>query len=142
MLDKDGRVLMTMDSSASLLSVHPDVTTGPLRSVLSSGDAGYLVYTDSRGHRVMTGYTSPWNYSASAAGDWRLISLASYDAIMKPATEIFNRPLSLLFSTLAVATLFGFWIARRLAKPILILTEGAKKIAAGHFEARVNVTTR
>ena len=89
----------------------------------------------------MAGHTSIWNYSASNAGYWQLIGLASYDAVMKPATEIFNRPLSLLFTTLAVATLFGFWIARRLAKPILKLTEGAKTIAAGHFEARVIVTT-
>ena len=141
LLDKDGRVLMTMDSSASLLSVHPDVTNGPLRTLLSSGDTGYLVYKDSRGHQVMAGYAAMWNYSASSVGDWRLISLASYDAIMKPATEIFNRPLSLLFATLAGATFFGFWVAGRLAKPILKLTEGAKTIAAGHFEARVFVTT-
>jgi PAS domain S-box-containing protein len=141
LLDRDGRVLMTMDSSASLLSVHPDMTNGPLRSLLSSGDAGYLAYTGSSGHQIMASYTSLWNYSASAAGQWRLISLASYDAVIKPATEIFNRPLSLLFTTLAGATLFGFWIARRLAKPILVLTEGAKKIAAGQFEARVVVTT-
>jgi hypothetical protein len=77
LLDKDGRVLMTMDSSASLLSVHPDVTNGPLRTLLSSRDGGNLVYTGSRGHRVMASYTTLWNYSANSAGDWRLISLAS-----------------------------------------------------------------
>jgi PAS domain S-box-containing protein len=142
LLDKDGRVLMTMDSSASLLSVHPDVTNGPLQTLLSSGDAGYLVYTGLRGHQVTAAYTSLWNYSASNAGDWRLISLASYESIMKPTTETFNRMLSLLFATLVGAILFGFWMARRLAKPILKLTEGAKTIAAGHFEARVIVTTR
>ncbi len=132
---------MTMDSSASLLSIHPDLTNGPLRTMLNSGDGGYSEYTGSRGHQVMAGYTSLWNYSANKAGDWRLISLASYDAIMKPATEKFNRMLSLLFATLAGATLFGLWMARRLAKPILELTEGAKTIAAGHFETRVIVTS-
>jgi nitrogen fixation/metabolism regulation signal transduction histidine kinase len=60
---------------------------------------------------------------------------------MKPATETFNRMLSVLFATLAGAALFGLWVARRLAKPILKLTEGAKTIAAGHFDSRVVVTT-
>ena len=140
LIDRDGRVLMTMDSSVSLLSFHPDLMSGPLRTALKNDNRGYVVYEGTRG-QVMAGYTSLWNYSANDAGDWRLISLASYDAIMKPANEIFNRPLSLLLATLTGATLFGLWMARRLAKPILKLTEGARTIAAGHFEARVTVTS-
>src|SRR5271165_3468327 len=134
--DKDGRVLMTLDPSAPLLSVHPDVTNGALRTQLSNGDSGYLVYMGSRGHQVMAGYTRLATYGANAGG-WRLSSLASYDTIMKPATETFNEMLGLLVVTLVGAALFGLWVARRLAKPILKLTEGAKTIAAGHFDARV-----
>ena len=141
LVDKDGRVLMTLDPSAPLLSVHPDVTNGALRTQLSNGDTGYSVYMGSRGHQVMAGYTRLGTYGANAGG-WRLSSLASYDTIMKPATETFNGMLGLLVVTLAGATLFGLWVARRLAKPILKLTEGAKTIAAGHFDARVVVTSR
>ena len=141
LVDKDGRVLMTLDPSAPLLSVHPDVTNGALRTQLSNGDSGYSVYMGSRGHQVMAGYTRLGTYGANAGG-WRLSSLASYDTIMKPATETFNGMLGLLVVTLAGATLFGLWVARRLAKPILKLTEGAKTIAAGHFDARVVVTSR
>ena len=141
LVDKDGRVLMTLDPSAPLLSVHPDVTNGALRTQLSNGDSGYSVYTGSRGHQVMAGYTRLGTYGANAGG-WRLSSLASYDTIMKPATETFNEMLGLLVVTLVGATLFGLWVARRLAKPILKLTEGAKTIAAGHFDARVVVTSR
>jgi PAS domain S-box-containing protein len=140
LVDKDGRVLMTLDPSAPLLSVHPDVTNGALRTQLSNGDSGYSVYMGSRGHQVMAGYTCLGTYGANAGG-WRLSSLASYDTIMKPATETFNGMLGLLVVTLAGATLFGLWAARRLAKPVLKLTEGAKNIAAGHFDARVAVTT-
>ena len=141
LVDKDGRVLMTLDPSAPLLSVHPDVTNGALRTQLSNGDTGYSVYMGSRGHQVMAGYTRLGTYGANAGG-WRLSSLASYDTIMKPATETFNGMLGLLVVTLAGATFFGLWVARRLAKPILKLTEGAKTIAAGHFDARVVVTSR
>jgi PAS domain S-box-containing protein len=141
LLDKAGRVLMSTDPQADLLSTHADVASGALRAPLNSGDDGYLVYTGSHGHKVMTGYARLRTYGANKAGDWRLISLASYDSIMKPATETFNRMLSVLFATLAGAALFGLWVARLLAKPILKLTEGAKTIAAGHFDSRVVVTT-
>ena len=89
----------------------------------------------------MAGYATLSTYGANKAGDWRLITLASYDAIMKPATEAFNRMLGILFATLAGAAGFGLWLARRLAKPVLKLTKGAKTIAAGHFETRVDVVT-
>ena len=49
--------------------------------------------------------------------------------------------LGILFATLAGAAGFGLWLAQRLAKPVLTLTKGAKTIAAGHFDARVAVTT-
>src|SRR3984957_5327771 len=141
LVDKDGRVLMTLDPSVPLLSVHPDVTNGALRTQLSNGDSGYSVYTGSRGHQVMAGYTRLGTYGANAGG-WRLSSLASYDTIMKPATETFNEMLGLLGVTLVGAALFGLWMARRLAKPILKLTEGAKTIAAGNYDTRVVATTR
>ena len=141
LLDKAGRVLMSTDPQADLLSTHADVASGALRAPLNSGDDGYLIYKGSHGHKVMTGYARLRTYGANKAGDWRLISLASYDSIMKPATETFNRMLSVLFATLAGAALFGLWVARLLAKPILKLTEGAKTIAAGHFDSRVVVTT-
>jgi HAMP domain-containing protein len=76
------------------------------------------------------------------ASGWRLSSLASYGTIMKPATETFNEMLGLLVVTLVGAALFGLWVARRLAKPILKLTEGAKTIAAGKYETRMGATTR
>src|SRR6202043_2149634 len=76
------------------------------------------------------------------AGEWRLITLASYDVIVAPATESFSRTLDILFATLVGATGLGLWLARRLAAPILKLTESAKSIAAGRFDARVAVTTR
>src|ERR1700722_3635479 len=140
LVDKDGRVLMTLDPSVPLLSVHPDVTNGALRTQLSNGDSGYSVYTGSRGHQVMAGYTRLGTYGANAGG-WRLSSLASYDTIMKPATETFNEMLGLLGVTLVGAALFGLWMARRLAKPILKLTEGAKTIAAGNYDTRVVANT-
>ena len=142
LLDKEGRVLMTTDPQARVLSTHPEVTNEALRVALRRRDEGYLVYAGAHGRKLMAGYTSLWTYGANQAGDWRLITLVPYKAIMEPVTGTFNRMLVVLFATLAAAAGLGLWLARRLAEPILKLTEGAKTIAAGRFDARVTVTTR
>jgi PAS domain S-box-containing protein len=141
LLNKAGQVLISADPNASLLTTHADVTSGMLRDPLNSRNSGYLVYRGSRGHKLMAGYTNLGMYGTNKAGDWRLITLASYDAIMKPANKAFHRMLGVLIATLAVAAGSGLWLARRLAKPVLRLTEGARRIAAGHFDARVLITT-
>jgi signal transduction histidine kinase/CheY-like chemotaxis protein/HPt (histidine-containing phosphotransfer) domain-containing protein/HAMP domain-containing protein len=112
-----------------------------LLAPLSDRANGYLVFPGSHGHKVMAGFATLSTYGANKIGDWRLITLSSYQAIMKPATETFDRMLGILFATLAGAAGCGLWLARRLAKPVLTLTKGAKTIAAGHLDTRVPVTT-
>jgi PAS domain S-box-containing protein len=142
LLDKGGLILMTTEPQAPLLSLHPDVISDALRLPLSQNANGYLVYWDTHRRQMMVGYSRLRAYGANQAGDWRLVTLASYDAILAPVTQSFNRTLGMLFATLVGAVGLGFWLARRLAEPILKLTESAKTIASGRFETRVAVTTR
>jgi PAS domain S-box-containing protein len=142
LLDKEGLVMMTTDPQSPLFSPHPDVASGALRATLSENVSGYLVYRDTHGRQQMAGYSRIRTYGANQAGDWRLITLASYDAILAPVTQSFNRTLGILLATLVAAVGLGLWLARRLAEPIIKLTESAKTIAAGRFDARVAVTTR
>ena len=71
------------------------------------------------------------------AGGWRLVSPASDEAIMKPASESSGRMLLVLCLTLAVAAALGRLAAQRLIKPLVRLTAGAKTIAGGNYGARV-----
>jgi signal transduction histidine kinase/DNA-binding response OmpR family regulator len=142
LLNKGGLVLMTTDPQAPLLYPHPDVTGGALRAPLGQNANGYLVYRDVHGRQQMAGYSRLRAYGANQAGDWRLIAVASYNAILAPVRQSFNRTLGMLLATLVGAVGLGLWLARRLARPILKLTESAKTIAAGRFDARVAVTTR
>jgi PAS domain S-box-containing protein len=142
LLDKGGLVLMTTDPQATLLSPHPDVTGGALRAPLGQNASGYVVYRNEQGRQKMAAYSRLRTYGANQAGEWRLVTLASYDAILTPVTESFNRTLGILFATLVGAVGLGLWLAHRLADPILKITESAKTIAAGRFDARVAVTTR
>jgi PAS domain S-box-containing protein len=142
LLDKRGLVLMSTDPEATLLSPHPDMNGGALRAPLGQNTSGYLVYRDGHGRQKMAAYSRLRAYGANQAGEWRLVTLASYDAILAPVTESFNRTLGILFATLVGAAGLGLWLARRLADPILKITESAKTIAGGRFDARVAVTTR
>jgi signal transduction histidine kinase len=141
LLDKEGLVLMTTDPQAALLSPHLDVTSGALRVPWGQNSSGYLVYRDAYGRQQMAGYSRLRTYGANQAGEWGLISLASYDAILAPVRQSFNWTLGFLFVTLVGAVGLGLWLARRLANPVLKLTESAKTIAAGRYDALVAVTT-
>jgi HAMP domain-containing protein len=142
LLDKRGLVLMTTDPQAPLLSPQPDVTGGALRAPLGQNASGYLMYRGAHGRQQMVGYGRLRAYGANQTGNWRLVTLASYDAILAPVTQSFNRTLGILFATLLRGAMgLGLWLARRLAAPILKLTESAKTIATGRFYTRVTVST-
>src|ERR1700722_19371429 len=140
LLDKAGLVLMSSDPHR-LLSTHADATGGALLAVLGSLSNGHLVYTDSWGHKLMAGYAGLATYGDNEAGGWRLVSQVSYETIMKPADDSFNRMMGILLATLLLAGVLGVLISRRLVKPLLKLTEGAKTIAAGNYDTRVVATT-
>ena len=118
------------------------MTGGALRAPLGQNGSGYLIYRGAHGRQQMAGYSRLRAYGANQTGNWWLVTLASYEAILAPVTQSFNPTLGILVATLVGAVGLGLWMARRLADPILKLTESAKTIAAGRFDARVAVTTR
>jgi hypothetical protein len=58
LLDTAGLVLMSTDPQTRLHSVDANTNSGAFRAALANGDNGHLVYTDSRGHELMAGYTA------------------------------------------------------------------------------------
>ena len=141
LLSKAGLVLTSVNARTRLLSTPADVTSEELRTAMNNANNGYLVYTDSRGHKLMAGYTNLAPYGDNIAGRWRLISLASYRTIMQPEDESFSRMMGILLATLLAAGVLGVLVSRRQVRPLLKLTEGAKTIAAGNYDARVIATT-
>ena len=109
LLDRAGLVLMSTDPQARLVSAHADLTSGALGAALGSVSSGHLVYTDSRGHKLMAGYTELATYGDNKTGGWRLISLVPYETIMRPADESFNRMMGILLATLLSAGILGLW---------------------------------
>ena len=56
----------------------------------------------------MAGYSRLRTYGSNQAGEWGLITLAPYDAILAPVRQSFNWTLAILFVTLAEAVGLGF----------------------------------
>jgi PAS domain S-box-containing protein len=141
LVDKAGLVLMSVDPHPDRIAGHADVRSGALRAALGDVRSGHLVYTDSRGHKLMAGYSALATYGDNKAGGWRLVSPVSYETIMRPANESFDRMIAILLATLLAAGVLGVLVARRQVKPLLKLTEGAKTIAAGKYDTRVAATS-
>jgi Cache domain len=117
LLDKSGHVLMSTDPQAHLLLTHADVKSGALQAALNSPNDGYLVYEGSRGHKLMAGYIGLPTYGDNKVGGWSLVSLASYDAIMKPVSASFDRMLIVLLATLIWMSRCRGWMAGRWLVP-------------------------
>jgi hypothetical protein len=101
---------------------------------MASVKNGHLVYTDPGGQKQMAGYADLATYGDNNAGGWRLVSPVSYQAIMKPADESFNRMMGILLATLLAVGVLGVLVSRRQVEPLLKLTKGAKTIAAGSYD--------
>src|SRR5580704_18624676 len=65
LVDKAGLVLMSVDPHPDRIAGHADVRSGALRAAL--GDVR-SVYTDSRGHKLMAGYSALATYGDNKAG--------------------------------------------------------------------------
>ncbi len=63
----------------------------------------------------------------------------SLDRELAPYLRLERTYLILALLGLAISTAVGIWIARGVSKPVLQLAEGARKIAEGDYEHRVNV---
>jgi len=95
---------------------------------------------------------SLWVYGATQTGAF-LVLITPYDEILKPAiaSEKFiddriNRLINLVayvgIGVIILVVILAFAFSRTVTKPIQVLAEGAKRLAAGEFDARVRIRSR
>ena len=75
----------------------------------------------------------------SENGDPVALLQRSLDKELAPYRRLEHTYLSLALLGLAVSTALGIWIARGVSRPVLKLAEGARQIAAGNFQHRVEL---
>ena len=87
LLNDDGKVISTADSSHELyttfrdLNVYPDV----LRATDVDGAVGSEIYVDAAGDEVIAGLADMEAHGVNEALDWGIIAIAEVEAIAKPA---------------------------------------------------------
>jgi signal transduction histidine kinase len=131
--DENGTVLLHRDASVmvqrlSLADRSGFVSEGepPWRTVESRG---------LRGHRVLMSSV------AMESLPWRVYVEQPYDQAMQPVWEVVRRAIGLTWIWLVVVAAFGWYVARRIAKPIRLLAQGAASLAEGKLDTRIESGT-
>jgi signal transduction histidine kinase len=102
---------------------------------ITYGLSGAVVGKDLSGQRVITGY-------APVSGtDWALITREQWRVIVGPLRLYSTVLLALLIIGTAASVLLVLYSVGRVLKPIRELTQGAERIAAGHFDHRIVAVT-
>src|SRR5207237_1272184 len=76
------------------------------------------------------------------SADWIVVAEQPKAVVLGPVYKALTSTAFLVLLGLLAAMLMGYWLARRLAGPILQLRRGAEKIALGDLAARISVSTR
>jgi phosphoserine phosphatase RsbU/P len=97
---------------------------------------------------------SLWVYGATSMPTGAcLVLIMPYDEILKPAVasetfidvqinKLINMVAVIGFGVIVLVVILAFAFSRTVTKPIEIMIEGARKLAAGHFDTRVHIRSR
>ena len=139
LVDAQGRVIISRDTSVHLLAPHPDLENPGFREMVLERKKGFAIYENSRRHKVISGAADLQRYGDNRAGDWALISTAEYETIMQPVHRMLYWGLSIMATAFFGTLLAGFGFSGLLARPIVRLHEAAVAVGAGHWDHRVNI---
>lgn len=132
-VDPNGRVIA---SSGRLQGVGKDFSKTPqVAALLTPGTDALAFGTDTDGHSVLTA-----SRPVSKLG-WFVVFEQPTSQALAPIRDLLLRIALLVALGLAVATLAGMLLARRMLIPIRALRAGASRIGQGNFDHHIEVKT-
>lgn len=140
LVNNDGRVILANDPDATLLGLFPDLSVQPdlLDNFATEGDVGSVIYTDTRGERVMAGFADMAEFGVNNAMDWSIIAIAPLRDIIQPVTSFSRTLLVFTLSTFLLSTLVLFFSSRTIITSVKKLTQGARKVGDGDLAFRID----
>jgi signal transduction histidine kinase/DNA-binding response OmpR family regulator len=114
--------------------VQPDL----LDNFATEGDVGSVIYTDTRGERVMAGFADMAEFGVNNAMDWSIIAIAPLRDIIQPVTSFSRTLLVFTLSTFLLSTLVLFFSSRTIITSVKKLTQGARKVGDGDLAFRID----
>jgi signal transduction histidine kinase/DNA-binding response OmpR family regulator len=123
----DGEALHTV------LDAAPD-----LLARISREDAGWALVEHTK-EPVLVAFTRLPTYGANRAGGWRVITIAPYADVIAPVREMFLNAAWAVLLALVICSIAAVWIARRMARPIVDLTNVVRRVSSGDSSARAHL---
>ncbi|HEY0684797.1 MAG TPA: ATP-binding protein [Steroidobacter sp.] len=102
---------------------------------MSRNEAGWTL-VEREGEFVLVAFTRLPTYGVNRAGGWRVVTIAHYADVIAPVRHMFFQAAWIVLIALILSAVAAFLIARRMARPIVTLTDVVRRIAAGETSAR------
>ena len=121
LVNSTGDVVISGNPETVILQPHPDLSLKDLQQKLKNEEDGYIIYKNSKGKKVISGFSDLAEYGTDKVGNWSLISTAPYDDIMVPIYQILYKELITFSIILLLIFLLTINLSRSLAEPIIQL---------------------
>jgi signal transduction histidine kinase/DNA-binding response OmpR family regulator len=79
-------------------------------------------------------------YGVNRAGGWSVVTIAPYDEVIAPVRRMFLQAMPIVLLALVVSAVCAILLARRIAGPILKLTDIVRRISRGEASLRAPVS--
>ena len=121
LVNDPGDVVISANPEPGILQPHPDLAIQNLQQKLEGDENGFLIYVNSKGIKVISGYADLSEYGAEKVGDWSLLSTAPYEVVMVPIFQMLYRAITVFSLILVGIIVLVIVLSRTMTKPIIDL---------------------
>ncbi len=101
-----------------------------------AGKSGAEIILDYNGNPVLSAY-SPLNLFGQV--NWAIIAKIDEEEAFEATNSLFNIMLLLGIITIVILLGVGYYLAGKIAKPIIMITDASKEVAAGNTDIQVDI---
>ena len=141
LLDADGHVLLT-SNELNDRRPKPDLPVDSMLSAQLKEDHSGWLMLDRGGVRFVVAYTKLPTYGANRAGGWSVVTVAPYAEVTAPVRKMFLQAMPIVLLALLGSAIVAILLSRRIASPIVKLTNIVRRISAGEASLKAEVSGR
>jgi PAS domain S-box-containing protein len=142
LVNSNGDVVISANPETVILQPHPDLSLKELKQKLKNEENGYIIYTNSKGKKVITGFADLSEYGTDNIGNWSLISTAPYDEIMIPIYQMLYKELIAFIFILVFIVLLTINLSSSLSKPLTKLQKAVAKFDINKKPLELKIETK
>jgi signal transduction histidine kinase/DNA-binding response OmpR family regulator len=135
LVDDRGEVLLSADAVASAELRGELRGDTPLAAQLHKDQSGWVI-TGLGVTQYVIAHTKLPSYGVNRAGGWSVVTLAPYAEVIAPVRQMFLNALPIVLFALLASAVAALLLARRIAGPIVRLTDVVRRISAGESSLR------